>query len=583
MTSRQTKIRPLQKYPTGIPGLDEITGGGFPQGRTTILIGTVGAGKTTLALQMLAHAAQRGDAGVFVAFEEEVDRILANAASFGWNLPALLGRRLSFLNANLEAEAVQAGQVDLSGLLAAVGLLVERSKARCVVFDALDVLLGLAGGPEARRRELFRIQAWLKARDLSCVITVKDERGAGAGVFDREAVSFLADCVISLERAVEGETTSHAMHILKYRGSAHSENRISFWIGPRGVEVEPAHAHTREYRVYRQRVSTGIARLDGMLRGGVTRGATVLLTGAPGTSKTSLCGRFAVTACGRGERVLYVCFDEAPAEVARNLASVGIRFAPHLSSGRLRMMDAVPRARSSDRFYAELRAALDDFKPGCIVIDPVSALKGAGSEEAAVRTVHRIMQQCKLRGITSYLTAVVSKGFADIEQTEGHISTLADTWIHLSYLVRAGERNRTLTIVKARGTGHSNQVRELLLSDTDVTLADVYLEEGEVLLGSLRAQKEREAGQAREHARRHAERLRVEHETAIADLEGRIRLLQNELQAQHRQIALTAEEDRRNENAAAAGRTERARRRGRNEVGPARRRARTSRAATAHQ
>lgn len=540
---KQQRITALEKRLTGLPGFDQISGGGLPCGRATVVIGVAGTGKTVFSLQTLVNAARRGEPGIFVTFEEDADSILLNAAPFGWGLPALLQNGLQIFNANLSPDVVQAGDFDVGGLLSAVGALVKRSKARWIVFDAIDVLLSLLDSAASRRRELFRIQAWLKANALTCIITLKEDADAGAEAASRESLSYVADCVVHLQRWTNRAVSSRTMQISKYRGSTHSDNGVPYWIGPTGIEVDPPPSHTQDYPVFNDRIPTGVERLDNMLGAGIFRGSTTLLTGAPGTSKTTLSGKFAEAACQRGERTLYICLDESPHEIVRNLKSVNIDLASYEASGNLWMHGAVARQRSGDSIYTEVRGLLEALKPTCLVIDPISALRAVGDDAGVLDTVHRIIQQCKMRGITTYLTSVVAKGDFAVENSDTHVSMLADTWIHLSYLVRGGERNRALTVVKARGTGHSNQVRELILSDGGVTLTDVFAEEGEVLMGSMRSQKEVAMDHARDLARREDERKVRELEAGAAELDVSIARMSRELDERRRQLKVLKRRD----------------------------------------
>ncbi len=528
----------LRKHPTGIQGFDEIAGGGLPAERATIVIGAAGTGKTLFALQTLVNAARRGEPGIFVAFEENADSIVANAAAFDWNMSAVLGRELQIFNANITPDTLLSGDFQLSGLLTAVGAMAKRMRARWIAFDAIDVLLSLLDSPSARRRELFRVLAWLEQHALTCIITAKEDLHGLHGTVAQETISYTADCVVHLEHFTDTLVASRALRILKYRGSGHSENRVSYWMGPKGIEMEPPYVDKDRYPVSHDRVSSGVERMDAMLGKGFFRGSATLLTGAPGTSKTTLSGKFAEAACRRGERTVYMTLDESPQEIVRNLKSVNIDLAPYVASGRLVMRGIVPRERSADALSAEIRALLLTPKLRCAVIDPVSALKALGNDDQVLNVLYRIIQQCKMQGITLYMTSVITKGPAEVENADTNISTVADNWIHLSYLVHAGERNRALTIVKARGTGHSNQVRELLLGSQGVTLADVFMEEGEVLMGTLRTAKEWAMEQSRESLRQDAARKVIELETGTAELDNNIHTLQRELADRRRQLAL---------------------------------------------
>jgi circadian clock protein KaiC len=358
-------------------------------------------------------------------------------------------------------------------------------------------------------------------------------------------MAYMAECVIALDHTRAAGMPARSLMVQKYRGSTHAESRVPLLIGAQGIELDPLRAFSDGYRIYTQRVSTGVERLDNMLGGGLIRGSTTLLTGAPGTSKTTLAGKFAEAACARGGRVLFVCFDEAGNEIVRNLASVGIRLGRFVKSGLLRMFGMVSRARSAEAQVADILRQIDAHRPRALVLDPLSALAQQGGESGALDITYRIVQQCKMRGITVFATSLVSKETPDAETTKLNVSTLADTWIHLSYLVRAGERNRALTIVKSRGTGHTNQVRELILGDRTVTLADAYVEEGEVLMGTMRYQREMSAARKRKLDGETQSRERLEKEQAVDDLSARIRTQQKDLERLTRGMSLDAEQRQR--------------------------------------
>lgn len=537
--------RGIAKRPTGIAGFDAMTGGGLPAGAATLVIGAAGAGKTIFGLQAMALSASlRGEPGIFVAFEESARKIVANAASFGWGLPQLRRRHLFFLDARLPEESVQSGTFEITSLLASVGARASRMKARWVVFDAIDILIDLLPDVNLRRREIRRLQGWLEETGLTSIITAKADGFAPGAVPAHAYMAYMAECVVRLDHGRHAGEPGRALTVQKYRGSAHAERSVPFLIGARGIELEPLQARSDGYRIYTQRVSTGIARLDSMLDGGLIRGSATLVTGAPGTSKTTLAGKFAEASCARGERVLYVCFDEAGNEIVRNLGSVGIRLGRFVRNGRLRMLGLVSLARSPEAQIADIAAQIAEYRPHAVVLDPLSALARQGGESGAADIAYRIVQQCKMRGISVFATSLVGKSAVDTETTELNVSTMADTWIHLSYLVRSGERNRALTIVKSRGTGHSNQVRELILDDRQVTLADVFVEEGEVMMGTLRDQREAAAGQKRRmEGETRANELRQK-ERAAADLAARIRAQQSDLERLQRDLASDLKEAR---------------------------------------
>lgn len=522
----------LAKRATGIGAFDEITGGGLPSGRATIVVGASGTGKTIFSMQVLCHAAAaRNEASIFVCFEERPDDIVRNLASFGWGLEHLVGRRIHLVDGRLPLDLRHAGDADLEGLLAALDALAKRTGAQWIVLDSLDAVLAQLPDEAARRRETVRLQRWVEGLGLSCLLTVKRGGEWGTTPPEESALSYLVDCVVDLDSSAFDALILRTLRIVKYRGSSHYPHRTPCLIGPQGFELVPVLPASTDYPVFSDRISTGIADLDAMFGGGLLRGSALLLTGAPGTSKTSIAGRFVEAACDRGETALMVSFDESPDEVVRNLTSIGVRLERHRAAGRLAMLGLAARAQSAELVFAQLHGMIGRHAPGYLVVDPVSALLKGGGEVIALGALLRIFQLCKQRGVTLLMTSLAGKADIDTESTDIHASTIADVWIHLSYLVRAGERNRLLTVVKARGTAHSNQVREILVSAEGIRLAPPYVEEGEVLAGTLRWQKEQQSARERQ-ARAEADRQR---ERALADaqaeLAARIAALQREYEA----------------------------------------------------
>ena len=488
----------VEKLATGIAAFDEITGGGLPKARASIVVGAAGTGKTIFSLQVLRHAAlARGETSIFVSFEERPDDIVRNVVALGWGLDALVGSQLHLLDGRMPLDVRHTGDADLTGLLAGLAALAQRSGARWVVFDSLDAMLSLMVDDAARRREVMRLHQWIETHGLTCLVTTKRGADWGTERTEESRLSYLVDCVIDLESTVVDTLAMRTLRILKYRGSAHYGNRVPCLIGPRGFDLVPVLPASTDYQVFSERLATGVAGLDEMLGGGILRGSALLLTGAPGTAKSSISACFVAAACARGEAALMVCFDESPGEMVRNLRSIGVDLQTHLDSGRLVMRGMAARAQSAELVFADLHEMIAQRRPDCLVVDPVSALLKGGGESVALGALLRIFQLCKLQGITLLMPCIVGKSDFDTESSDIHASTMADVWIHLSYLVRAGERNRLLTVVKARGAAHSNQVRELLLDATGVHLATPYVEEGEVLTGTLRWQREQQAERER--------------------------------------------------------------------------------------
>ncbi|MDW7710387.1 MAG: circadian clock protein KaiC [Deferrisomatales bacterium] len=532
------------KTPTGVTGFDEITDGGLPHGRTTLLVGGPGSGKTVLSLQFLAHGAHHcREPGIFVAFEETAKRILGNAESFGWNLEELQRKRkLVFLDAQPMPGLVASGDFDLGGMLAALEAQGKEIGAKRIVFDALDVVLTLLPDTAAKLREAYQLHQWLLARELTALVTVKAPQEAGSPFIHPpfDSMQFMVDCSVILNHSVVLGVSQRNLRVQKYRGSSFDENESPFIIGKSGLDVAVSRPLSRAHReVTNERVSSGVTQLDTMLGGGYFRDATVLITGSPGTGKTALGAACAQAACNRGERTLFVSFDSDGAEVIRGLAALRIRLDRHLKNGALRMLSARASIGSAETYLVRIKALAKEHGARCVVIDPISALSKSGNERTAHNVAERLIDWSKADGITLLCTSVLDEWS---RQTEGgsppRLAALADTWIHLNYLVQTGERNRGLSIIKSRGMAHSNQVRELILCDKGVTLADTYTASGEVLMGMQRWQKENDERVAEEVREISDELKRVSIDADEAELEVRMKALQAELVAKQVEKAL---------------------------------------------
>ncbi len=542
MKTAKSNLHEFLKSPTGIEGFDEITEGGLPRGRTTLLEGGPGSGKTIMALQTLVNGARlNNEPGILVAFEESPERLKSNAAKFGWDLPGLEKTKLFFIDAQIKPDLVQSGSFDLGGLLAAVTAKARAMKARRIVFDAIDVVLALLNDPVAERREIYRLHDWLLASGLTGIITSK------AGSLYRYDVNaanrpqssfmqFMVDCVVELNHDVVDGVSQRNLRVVKYRGSSFSENESPFLIGPGGIQVAGAREAVKvKTSVSRERVSSGVKRLDAMLGGGYYRNASMLITGVPGTAKSTLAGAFAEAACQRGDRTLFVSFDSDANEVVRNLTSVNIRLERYVKKGLLRLIWERSITGSAEIHLMRIKKAAREHGARCVVIDPVSALSKSGDRMTASSVAERLLDWSKTNGVTLLCTSLLVDAGTQVEGTPLQISTLSDTWIHLNYLVRGGERNRGLSIVKSRGTSHSNQVRELILSDSGVTLADAYTAGGEVLMGTMRWEKEL-AVRTDEHEKEAlAKQKKATLDLEEAELEARLRAVQLELEAKRLQ------------------------------------------------
>ncbi len=506
----------LEKLSSGIEGFDDITGGGLPLGRTTLLLGGPGSGKTVLALQVLVSATtHHGTPGIFVAFEENARRVSANGEKFGWKMRELEEKQIFFIDACLRSDVVKSGVFDLTGLLAALEAKANEIGAKLIVFDAIDVLLSLLDDPATEYRELYRLHEWLLGHELTGILTTKVEENQSAIAQRYEFLPFMADCAVLLSQRVADRVVVRAMRVLKYRGSAHVLNEVPFVIGPSGVEVGSANGVHSEPQPLKEKVSTGIERLDAMLYGGIYRGTNVLVTGSSGGGKSTLAGVFIEAACRRNERALFISFDENSRDIVRDLAAMNIDLSPYLASGLLKMVAVRTEAASSEEHFMGIKRLIAEQQPRCLAVDPLSALTRVGGGLAARAVAERLIYLCRNAGITVLFTSLLEGMDPHLETTTLHVSTISDSWIQISYALLDGERNRALSIIKSRGSNHSNQLRELIFSDSGVTLADPYTAGGEMLMGTLRLEKE--------NAIRAAKELLQEQTNGVApDLDGAV-------------------------------------------------------------
>ena len=369
----------LPKAATGIEGFDEVSRGGLPRHRTSLLIGGPGAGKTVFALQCLVNAVRRQRAtGIFVAFEESPRQIIANGATFDWGLASLAEKELFFLDAHLSPTLVKAGDFDLIGMLAMLTAKKKEIGAQWIVLDGIDVLLTLLQDPVAEMREIYRIRDWLADNALTAIITAKLEDRTSESVH-YGFLQFMVDCVVRFEQRQDDRVSAQTIQITKYRGSGHSAAQFPVSFGASGIEVGAAESAEIRREAASERISGGIERLDAMLGGGVFRGSSTLISGVPGTSKTTLAGKFAEAACRRGERTLFVSYDEAAEEIVRNLSSVGIQLKAHVKSGLLRMYSARTEGVGAEEHLIKLRSLIREHQPRCMVIDPLTAIAKAAT------------------------------------------------------------------------------------------------------------------------------------------------------------------------------------------------------------
>jgi circadian clock protein KaiC len=526
----------LPRCPTGIQGLDEITGGGLPRGRPTLICGGAGCGKTLFAAEFLVRGAvQFGEPGVFMAFEETEAELKANVASLGFDLAGLVRRKkiaIDYVHIE-QSEVLESGEYDLEGLFVRLNHAIDSIGAKRVVLDTLEALFACLPNEAILRSELRRLFRWLKDKGVTAVITAERRREQ----LTRHGLEeYVSDCVILLDHRVYDQIATRHLRVVKYRGALHGTNEFPFLIGDTGISVLPITSLGLNHKISSERIGTGIPRLDAMLGGrGFFRGSSILLTGTPGTGKTIIAANFAQAAARRGERVLFFSFEESPNQIIRNMHSIGLRLEPLVQRDLLRFHSARPSLYGLEMHLATMFKEIATFQPHVVIVDPITSLMDAGTDSESKGMVTRLIDYLKGGQVTSLFTSLTQGGHA-LQQSEMAMSSLMDSWLLLQDLEGNGERNRVLYVLKARGMAHSNQVREFLISDRGVDLVDAYIGPSGVLTGSARAaQSAREKAEAlasqQEAARRQRELkrkrealeqqiagLRSEHEASAIEL-----------------------------------------------------------------
>ena len=479
----------LPKSPTGVGGFDELTGGGVPRGRPTLVCGPAGCGKTLFAMEFLVRGITEFDEpGVFIAFEESAGDLVANVASLGFDLTQLQADGLLVLDhiAVAPAELEETGEWGLDGLFLRLGAAIDAVGARRIVIDTIETLFGGFVDGGRLRVELRRLFAWLKDRGVTAVITA--ERGDGS--LTRHGIEeYVSDCVIVLDHRVTDQTSIRRLRVLKYRGSLHGTNEYPFLISESGVSVMPITSMGLQHTVSDERMSTGVPRLDLMLgAGGFYRGSTVLISGTAGTGKSTLAAQFCDASCGRGERAVYFAFEESAAEIVRNMATVGIRLQRWVDAGLLEIRCFRPSLLGLEAHLFAMQKAVTEFDPAVVVMDPVSDFLRVGSDADVAAMLTRQVDFLKSRGVTALFTRLSSE--TDPAHADQQLTSLVDTWLLVKHLEGNGEHNRLLYVRKSRGIAHSNQIREFLLTSQGIELADVYVGAQGVLTGSARQAQE---------------------------------------------------------------------------------------------
>ena len=530
-TKPKTSPASFPKCTTGIQGLDEITGGGIPKGRPTLVCGGAGCGKTLLGIEFLVRGAVlHNEPGVFLAFEETAEELTQNVRSLGFDLDDLIQRRkLAVDYIHIErSEIDETGEYDLEGLFIRLGHAIDSLGAKRVVLDTLETLFSGLSNVAILRAELRRLFRWLKQKGVTAVITA--ERGNGS--LTRHGLEeYVSDCVLLLDHRVEGQISTRRLRIVKYRGSSHGTNEFPFLIGEDGVSVLPITSLQLQHKASSERISSGIPTLDAMLGGpGFFKGSSVLVSGTAGIGKTSLACHAADACCQRGERCLYIAFEESEAQLFRNMRSIGLDLEPWVKKGLLRFHIARPTMNGLELHLASIQKQVEAFQPHLMVVDPISNFVSAGTAPEARSMTTRLVDYLKSRQITTLFTNL-NHADSNLEQTDLDVTSLIDTWLVLRDIELNGERNRGLYILKSRGMAHSNQIREFLLTDRGVQLTEVYLGPEGVLTGSARlAQEAKEKGTAVQRSLE-IERKRAELARRQQALKAQIALLQLQFQS----------------------------------------------------
>jgi len=541
-TTLEEKI--LEKSPTGINGLDDITFGGLPKGRPTLICGSAGSGKTLMAMEFLVKGAQKYDEpGVFVAFEETSEELTKNFASLGFDLDDLVDKSklvVDYIYID-KSEIEETGEYDLEGLFIRLGLAIDSIGAKRVALDTLEVLFSGFQNEAILRSELQRLFRWLKDKGVTAIVT--GERGE-TSLTKYGLEEYVADCVILLDNRMIEQIATRRLRIIKYRGSIHGTNEYPFLIETDGISVLPITSLGLEHEVSAERISTGIERLDTMLGGqGYYRGATILISGTAGTGKTSFVAEFAKAVCERGERCLYFAFEESPSQIVRNMKSIGIDLQPCIETGLMQIKASRPMVYGLEMHLIAMQKLIEKFEPTVLVVDPISNLTNVGTQNDVRFMLTRLIDYLKLKNITTACTSLIEHDSFEGMSAQG-ISSLMDTWINLRFFENDSERNRGISVIKSRGMEHSNQIREYLLTDNGIEIQDVYLgPSGGLLMGSSRAVQEAKETAATLAQSQEMKRKKRELENKLKSLDAQIAVLNSEFEMQKEELNKFTSED----------------------------------------
>ncbi len=528
----------LPKSLTGIHGLDEITGGGLPTGRPTLVCGGAGCGKTLLAMEFLVRGAtQFNEPGVIMSFEETAQELSQNIASLGFDLDELVKQKKIFVDYVYveRSEIEETGEYDLEGLFIRLGHAIDTVQAKRVVLDTIETLFSGFSNTLILRAELRRLFRWLKNKGVTTIIT--GERGDGT--LTRQGLEeYVSDCVIFLDQRVNDQITTRRLRVVKYRGSIHGTNEYPYLITENGISLLPITSLILDQIVSTERVSTGISGLDDMMGGkGFFRGSSVLISGTAGSGKSSISAHYANAAGQRGERVLYFSFEESQSQIVRNMRSIGIDLEQWVNKGNLRFHMTRPTLYGMELHLSKMVEEIISFKPTSAIIDPVTSFLAIADEKDAKSLFLRLVDFLKSNQITSLFTSLTAGG-AILEATEVGISSLIDTWLLLRDLEGNGERNRALYLIKSRGMAHSNQVREFRLTDHGAELVNVYVGPKGVLTGSARLVQEEQDKAAQLAQYQEISQQQTELERNRKTIEAKITALRSELEAEQAKVEM---------------------------------------------
>jgi len=554
MPRKPKKDGVLEKCPTGVRGLDEVTEGGLPRGRSTLVCGGPGSGKTLLAMEFIVRGIRNfGEPGVFMPFEEKEEELVQNTHSLGFGLPELIrDNKLAIDYVAVEpSEIEETGEYNLEGLFLRLGAIIDQVGAKRVALDSLEALFPALPNQYILRAEIRRLFRWLKDKGVTAVITAEQ----GGGTLTRYGLEeYVSDCVITLDHRVDNQIATRRLRVVKYRGSKHATNEYPTLIDERGLSVLPISSLGLTYPVSREFVSSGIDRLDTMLDGkGYYKGSSILVSGMAGTGKTSIAAAFAERTCREGRKCVYFSFEESPEQIIRNMSSIGLNLSQWVKPGLLKFEALRPTVYGLENHLVNFHKTIENFKPHAVVIDPVTNLTFVGNDAQIRSMLTRLIDFLKNQQITSLFTSLSEAGSA-LEQSEAGISSLMDTWLLVRMIESANERNRVLYVLKSRGMAHSNQMREFLLTDHGIQLADIYAGPGSVLTGSARMAQEARDRQADMAAAQAAAQRQRELQQEEAALQAQLRALQGRLAAVSEELTSGISQEKERVSAAASER-----------------------------